>query len=286
TNVAAISKQDIKQVMEVVENLPKRVVQPYRSMTIQQLIECDDVPADELVGVEAIHKHLKLYKSLFKTFLTESKDVLQKSPTDGVVAAPSKARFGAYSTAEMKKLVEWALKQPDNWIKWITLLLAYTGARRGEIAKLEKSQIKYDEDSQRYYFLIAEGGQGKTENATRQVVIHPKLIEWGFMEYVDRQWKERIFSEVAGTNMTKIGKVFAELRDQLGIPYFDDYGQRRLLHSIRHSVCSAAMAGWVKNILHLQQTVGHEKSGGITKRYLHTFPLSTVSYVVDGLCWV
>ena len=198
TDVAAISKQDIKQVMEIVENLPKRVVQPYRSMSIQQLIECDDVPPDQLVGVEAIHKHLKLYKSLFKTFLTESKDFLSKSPTDGVVAAPSKARFGAYSTAEMKKFVGWALKQPDNWQKWITLLLAYTGARRGEIAKLEKSQIKFDEDSQRYYFLIAEGGQGKTENATRQVVIHPKLIEWGFMEYVDRQWKERIFSEVAG----------------------------------------------------------------------------------------
>lgn len=285
TDVAAISKQDIKQVMEIVENLPKRVVQPYRSMPIQQLIECDDVPPDQLVGVEAIHKHLKLYKSLFKTFLTESKDFLSKSPTDGVVAAPSKARFGAYSTAEMKKFVGWALKQPDNWQKWITLLLAYTGARRGEIAKLEKSQIKFDEDSQRYYFLIAEGGQGKTENATRQVVIHPKLIEWGFMEYVDRQWKERIFSEVAGTNMTKIGKVFADVRDQLGIPYLDDYGQRRLLHSIRHSVCSAAMAGWVSNILHLQQTVGHEKSGAITKRYLHTFPLSSVSYVIDGINW-
>ena len=285
TDVTMITKQDIKQVMEVVENLPKRVVQPYRSMTIQQLIECDDVPPDDLVGVEAIHKHLKIYKSLFKTFLTESKDVLQKSPTDGVVAAPSKARFGAYSTAEMKKFVGWALKQPDNWQKWITLLLAYTGARRGEIAKLEKSQIKFDEDSQRHYFLIAEGGQGKTENATRQVVIHSKLIEWGFMDYVDRQWKERIFSEVAGTNMTKIGKMFSDLRDQLGIAYLDDYGQRRLLHSIRHSVCSTAMAGWVKNILHLQQTVGHEKSGGITKRYLHTFPLQSICYVIDGLNW-
>lgn len=75
TNVAAITKQDVKQAIEFVENLPKRVVQPYRSMTIQQLIECDDVPPDELVGVEAIHKHLKLYKSLFKTFLTEDKDV-------------------------------------------------------------------------------------------------------------------------------------------------------------------------------------------------------------------
>jgi len=200
TGVTAITKQDIRQVMEVVENLPKRIVQPYRSMKVRQLIDCDEVPPDELVGVEAIHKHLKLYKSLFKTFLTDSKGILPKSPTDGVVAAPSKARFGAYSSAEMKKIVDWALKQPDGWLKWITLLLAYTGARRGEIAKLEKSQIKYDEDSQRYYFLIAEGGQGKTENATRQVVIHPNLIEWGFMDYVDRQWKERIFSEVAGTN--------------------------------------------------------------------------------------
>ena len=283
TDVTVITKQDIKQVMEVIENLPKRVVQRYRSMSIRQLIECDDVPPDKLIGVEAIHKHLKLYKSLFKTILTESKDILSKSPTDGVVAAPSKA----YSTAEMKKFVGWALKQPDNWQKWITLLLAYTGARRGEIAKLEKSQIKFHEDSQRYYFLIAEGGQGKTENATRQVAIHPKLIEWGFMEYVERQWKERIFSDVAGTNMTKIGKVFADLRDELGIPYLDDYGQRRLVHSFRHTMISTCLAGWVGNLAHLQQAVGHERSGlGITRRYLNTFPLAAVSYVIDGLYWI
>ncbi|HBJ1219246.1 TPA: integrase [Escherichia coli] len=286
TDVTTITKQDIKQVMEVVENLPKRVVQPYRSMTTQQLIDFEDVPPEDLVGAESIHKHLKIYKSLFKTFLTDNKDILEKSPTDGIVAAPSKARFGAYSTAEMKKFVGWALKQPDNWQKWVTLLLAYTGARRGEIGRLEKSQIKFDEDSQRYYFLIAEGGQGKTENATRQVVIHPKLIEWGFMDYVDRQWKERIFSEVAGTNMTKIGKVLADVRDQLAIPYLDDYGQRRLVHSFRHTMISTCLAGWVGNLAHLQQVVGHEKSGsGITQRYLHTFPLSSVCYVIDGLCW-
>lgn len=121
------------------------------------------------------------------------------------------------------------------------------GSQKREIAKLEKSQIKFDEDSQRHYLLIAEGGQGKTENATRQVVIHPKLIEWGFMDYVDRQWKERIFSEVSGTNMTKIGKVLADVRDQLGIPYLDDYGQRRLVHSFRHTMISTCLAGWVGN---------------------------------------
>lgn len=98
--------------------------------------------------------------------------------------------------------------------------------------------------------------------------------------------EEAVFSEVADTTMTKIGKVFADVRDQLGIAYMDDNGQRRLLHSIYHSVYFSAMAGWLKNILYLQQTVGHEKIGGITKRYLHAFPLSSVCYVIDEICWV
>jgi len=78
------------------------------------------------------------------------------------------------------------------------------------------------------------------------------------MEYVDRQWKEPIFSEVADTNMVEIGKVFANLRHQPAIPYLDDYEQRRFLYSIPYGACSSAMAGWVKNSLHLQQIVGHE----------------------------
>jgi hypothetical protein len=101
-------------------------------MTIQQLIECDD---DRMISWV-----LKLFISISKStnhclklFSLKAKTFLQKSPTDGVVAAPSKARFGAYSTAEMKKFVGWALKQPDNWQKWITLLLAYTGARRARL---------------------------------------------------------------------------------------------------------------------------------------------------------
>ncbi len=52
TDVTTITKQDIKQVMEVEENLPRRVVQPYRPMTVHQLIGCDDVPSEDLVGAE------------------------------------------------------------------------------------------------------------------------------------------------------------------------------------------------------------------------------------------
>ncbi len=116
--------------------------------------------------------------------------------------------------------------------------------------------------------------------------MHQHLIDLGFLDYVNSQWKDQVFSEVAGKNMTMIGKSVSDIRDQLGIPYTDDHGQRRLLHSFRHSVVTTALSAWVTNIAHLQQVIGHEKTGtGITRRYLHTFPLSSVCYVIDGLDW-
>lgn len=55
---------------------------------------------------------------------------------------------------------------------------------------------------------------------------------------------------------------------------------------MHHAVVTTA-SGWVSNIVHLQQVIGHEKTGtGITKRYMDTLPLSTVDYVIDGLNWL
>ncbi|KFC01056.1 integrase [Trabulsiella guamensis ATCC 49490] len=281
-NIQHITKQDIKQVMEVIEGLPKRVVQPYRSMTIEQLINCDDVPDEHLLGTEAIHKHLKIYKSLFKTYLTNDKSILHVSPTDGLTAPPSAVRYGAYTNSEMKRFVSYAIEEAKpEWLKWIILLLAYTGARRGELATLTVSQVCFDDDSNRHFLLIKEG---KTDNAVRQVPLHQHLIELGFLEYV-RGKGDKLFPEVAGSNMAKIGKVLSDIRDALDIPYRDIHNQRRIVHSFRHSVVTAA-SGWMNDITHLQQVIGHEKTGtGITRRYLHTFPLSVVCHIIDGLNW-
>lgn len=281
SDVKAVTHRDIRHTMEAVVNLPKRVIQPYRAMTIHQLLACDDVPEKDLIGTEAIHKHLKIYKSLFKTFLTDEKGVLDKAPTDGITAPPSSARFGAYTTSEMRSFVSYAINEAEGWVKWVILLLAYTGARRSEIATLTKGQVCFDDDSIRHYLLISEG---KTDNATRQIPLHQHLIDLGFLEYVHRQ-EGKLFPEVAGTNMAKIGKEMSTIRERLAIPYLDIHNQRRIVHSFRHSVVTAA-SGWMNNVAHLQQVIGHEKTGtGITKRYMHSFPLSVVCHVIDKLDW-
>lgn len=282
SDVEKITTGDIRHIMEAVENLPKRVIQPYRAMTIHQLLACDDVPEKDLIGTEAIHKHLKIYKSLFKTFLTDEKGILTKSPTDGITAPPSSARFGAYSPAEMRSFVSYAINEAKGWMKWLILLLAYTGARRSEIATLTKERVCFDDDSIRHYLSLSDG---KTDNATRQIPIHQHLIDLGFLEFVE-SCNGELFPEVSGTNMAKIGKELTIIRERLAIPYLDIHKQRRIVHSFRHSVVTAA-SGWMNNVAHLQQVVGHEKTGtGITRRYMHDFPLSVVCHIIDNLNWL
>lgn len=280
--VEKITTRDIRHVMEAVEVLPKRVIKPYRAMTIHQLFACDDVPEKDLIGTEAIHKHLKIYKSLFKTFLTDEKGILIKSPTDGITAPPSSARFGAYTTGEMRSFVSYAINEAEGWLKWVILLLAYTGARRSEIATLIKGQVCFADDSIRHYIRLSDG---KTDNATRQIPIHQHLIDLGFLEFAEG-CNDELFPEVSGTNMAKIGKELTTIREKLAIPYLDIHRQRRIVHSFRHSVVTAA-SGWMHNVAHLQQVIGHEKTGtGITRRYMHDFPLSVVCHIIDNLNWL
>lgn len=67
----------------------------------------------------------------------------------------------------------------------------------------------------------------------------------------------------------------------------DDYGDRRVVHSIRHS-CISEMISKTSNHVLVQQIVGHEHSQslGITARYTHRVPLSELINVIDNLKWL
>lgn len=61
----------------------------------------------------------------------------------------------------------------------------------------------------------------------------------------------------------------------------NDYGERLVFHSLRHTFITKARAAGINNVL-VQQVVGHEKRGsGQTDRYTHTFQLKDVLKVVD-----
>ncbi|WP_421504440.1 recombinase XerC [Erwinia rhapontici] len=222
--ITTITKQDMRNVWKVVQALPIRIRSPYRGMTIEQLLEYD-VPEQDLISSASAGKHWKIYRSFFKVYLVEAKDLLKVSPTDGIKVEVKERRYGNYQNYEMKKLVEHALTlAPDSEMRWGILCLSYTGARRGEILSLKVDQIRQDHETGRRYLMIASEG-GKSEAATRQVPISDLLIEWGFLDFI-KDKKDHVFTKMS-LKADLFTPMFKVIRDQLGIAEYDDYGNRR-----------------------------------------------------------
>ncbi|GKX51914.1 tyrosine-type recombinase/integrase [Budvicia aquatica] len=280
TPVTQIKKSDIKNMLEVVENLPQRNKNPYKKMTPQECIDCDDIGEDEFIASKSVAGYLKLCQSLFSSYLTDYKDIYTVSPTHGVKYDSKSKPYGVYSQTEMKNLVAYFISLSD-WKKWVFLLLAYTGARRKEIATLTAESVRLDADSGRYYLMIEDS---KTEAGTRQIPLHNKLVELGFINLVNQIGKGKLFPQVTYNN--QITKAFHDIREHLDIPYLNDYSERRIVHSLRHTFITSALKNTGNHIL-VQQVVGHEHSNmGQTKRYTHKLPVSDLLCVVDGIKWV
>lgn len=280
TPVTQINKSDIKNMLEVVENLPKRNKNPYKKMSAQECIDYDDIEEDDFIASKSVAGYLKLCQSLFSTYLTNEREIYTVSPTHGVKYDVVSKPYGAYSKTEMKKLVTYFVSLSD-WKRWVFLLLAYTGARRKEIATLTAEAVRLDADSGRYYLMIEDS---KTEAGTRQIPLHKKLVELGFLDFAKPKDKGLLFPEITYNN--KVTKVFHDIRETLDISYLNDFNERRIVHSLRHTFITAAQAN-VSNTVLVQQVVGHEHSNiGQTQRYTHRLTVSELLCVVDGIEWI
>lgn len=70
---------------------------------------------------------------------------------------------------------------------WLPLLMAYTGARREELAQLEVADIRRDDELGVWYLSIAPGEDKsvKTLSSRRKVPLHKDLLALGLLEYKD-----------------------------------------------------------------------------------------------------
>ena len=228
-----VTKQDIREALKVTENLPTRTKLPYKRLSLPECIDYD-VPEEDLISSQHVEKHLKIWRSLFKTYLVETKDQLEKSPTDGITYEVKPNRRGHFSNTELSKLKTKLFSLENNdWRKWYFLTLIYTGARRGEIASIRKRDIRLDEETSRWYIYIEDG---KTEHAQRQIPLN-KVLESGLLSLADAlNDGDLIFSDLP--NYTTATVEWGKLMNETGIPDYDEFGLKRRIHSLRHTFVS------------------------------------------------
>jgi|GEM_PF-3177114 len=282
--IKSINRRDIRDWLLSYALLPKRNKKEYRDLTVPELLEME-IPEGDVIASNTVLDVKKMLQGVFRFALDN--DYLLVSPAVDLnlkFLTAGKPTYAPYSDAEVLTIldaVQGETKKPYK--KWLPLLAAYTGARRGELVQLRKQDVKRDSDSDRYYLDITEAaGSVKTSQSNRRVPIHAVLVDAGFLEFVNNSKDGQLFDVVPN----RVTNWFRDLRTKLGIPLCDDRGNKKVFHSFRHTVITRLKAADVGDSLQ-KAVVGHEiddKSiNQTTYTHLDTMPLSTFSPVIDAL---
>ncbi len=254
TPIGEIDGRELDKVFWLWSKYPLTKRNPYKNMTIEERIEAaenGDVPPEQRVGKTlirikvAINQFFQHYWRLGLIDKNPISDMRFDSYVDG-------GERSAFTKAELKAFQMFAKTDLDGF-KVPILVQMYGGARNSEISNIQPEDIKTEEGIE---FLHIRGT--KTQNAERYIPIHPKLVEFGVVDYIKNGGE--IFSSQSITQR------FNKLMKSMNIPTEDEKGIPRSFYSFRHNFASA-LTGAGATELQVELCLGHSFEG-TKKRYI------------------
>lgn len=178
-------------------------------------------------------------------------------------------------------------RRPD-WF-WLPFLGLYSGARIEELVQLCVDDIEQDGVSGRFFISFNDQNEKsiKNKNSIRKVPLHSKLVELGFLRYVEeiRQLDlsmGRLFPHLRGNKYgvlsTSASKHFSRDLRALGI-----LDRSRVFHSFRHTVATELRDRGVDPLVR-HRLLGHALGEGEHAGYLHgDIPLPVLADGIENL---
>lgn len=241
--VEDITYSDCHRISDCIYNLPKqwRRESISKRLNIRQLLRRRDISKISYTNAKKYLWHFKEFLSFAKKrrYIIESLDEDIDIPkgrepviVDGFSKEELKLIFNPKTYPHKND------KEQEHHF-WIPLIALYSGMRLNEICQLYIEDIKCKNNIW-YFDLKVERPDHhiKNEQSKRFVPVHPKLIELGFMEYVQlmHQLNEKQLFPQLVYNEKKyfrgpISSWFSRYLSKIGIE-----GRNKVFHSIRHTV--------------------------------------------------
>ena len=226
----------------------------------------DTTTKNKLIGINAFLKFAVDLEFLDKSRLNHSKIKLKKSTRRKDFRVEQLQAL--FNSSWYKEDLEINLKSNPSRV-WLPLILLYSGARLNEIAQLKTKQIIKRDGV--FVFNVKEEDTDqnlKNESSTRKIPLHDKLLEIGFLEFLEAQKQnkvENLFSDLYYTKTRGYGQSFGKVfnkykRNWLERETLEKILNRQILldlHSFRHTLASALRRGRVSEE-HIGVMLGHE----------------------------
>lgn len=285
--VSHIVRKDAQTFRETALKLPRRATQqPEKSL--KKLVEM----AEDTISVTTFNHYVKHLKTIFSYAVQEG--YAGSNPFDGLQIkqrAKVNTLRSRFTDKDLKRLFSPAVYESKGQGKayryWLPLLGLHTGARLNELCQLYVDDVVSIDGVDCLHIQALKDGQ-KLKNSTseRLIPIHPKLIELGFVDYVETlkgQGVDRVFPELSLHKRhgfaANPSRWFANYRSRIGLNEGKD---RKDFHSFRHTVADELKQAGVSEGL-IAALLGH-KSGGITfNRYGKDFNPRLLLPIVEML---
>ena len=217
-----VTKDDVRAVRDLFGALPKNMDKNPSTKSLSAAEAAKVGVGMEKLAPKTQRKRFAAFMGLLRWAVSEGHAPVFVGEGIGIVAkSQTKKERKPYSPDQLKRIFACPLytgrKSPSHYnlpgdvlrkdyLFWVPLIALFAGMRAGEILQLTKSDIKTETGIPYFDINKWEETQDevdkslKTEASQRRVPIHSKLLQIGFLDYVEVQHKGRIFAKA------KLGK--------------------------------------------------------------------------------
>lgn len=285
----SITPKQADRVLSIALRMPKSNKTPYNKMNnierIKAAIDSKVPDEDRVAGFKPVLKTCQgFYSWMASKYLVNNKPF-----NDRRIKNPVQAKRGAFTAAEVQRIVNFSSQQEDANKKWVPLIMAFTGMRNSEIQNLERYQFKVCEETGLHYIQVgitnSKIGNVKTTAGIRRVPLAQALIDFGILDYIHSFSKpnERIFL----LRKKWLTVYFAStLKKECLLPSHDTSGDMLSIYSTRHSVVSFIRSQGANEAIS-SAIVGHESGQTVHDGYTNKalIPIIELKNYIDGLPW-
>lgn len=264
-----ITKALLLKLQADAKNLPARLSQKERELTLQKIVSttADDITRGRLTP-QAIRSWFNLLGGCFNWGI--SADLLSKNPTAGIkpkISRLDERQRSPFSDEDLRlffshrEYPHFSKKHPSKF--WLPILAIFTGARLNELGQLTRSDIVIGPTP---YIRITDQSDDrmiykrlKNAASRRDVPIHPKLMDIGFLEFVKSTENRHVFYDLPHPTSAEdyeptkaYSQYFGRLLKKLELKT-----SSKTFHSFRHTFIDAARSARLDSRV-ISQIVGHE----------------------------
>lgn len=308
--VASITKAEAREFRDLLTRVPLHAMTKAqnRGLRIDELVKLNEREDGKTVSLRTVAKHISVLSSIFDWLLREGHvdtNVWQHlAPEDN----RDRSKRSPFTTAQLQHLLDSPIftgcvgvrnvrekstpgphkaSGPDFWLP---LLGMFSGARLGELAQLEISDIRRA-DGIDFIAITNEGVDPKkslkSNAGRRSVPIHSKLIELGFLGYVERIRRSKqtpLFPTLERSTKQQFANAsrhFSRYIDAIGMPV--EAGRKKpTFHCLRHTFIDELRKKYGER--DTQPLIGHEAKT-VTRGYgvRETFDLEVRKKMVEAV---